>query len=176
MHLTPAYSCTGHFICFRDGIEMIRLQQPNRRYSRGTGVFHADMVFSCTGSSAGLKFIFLKHLLQLSSAFACTHVVCTTCLPVDNSSRYGYSSLSIANISKRTPQNWLVAISFSIFHLGCHFEGFVIKELLLGKRYFIQLLWYTGKLVSGNKVLRVCVICSVLQSWFQLSHFEKRGW
>lgn len=57
-------------------------QETPRRHSRSTWCFHADMVVSCTSLSAVLKFIFLKHLLQLSSAFACTRVFCTKCLPV----------------------------------------------------------------------------------------------
>lgn len=50
------------------------LSQPGG-HSRATKGFHADTVSSCMGLSAVLKFSFLKHLLQLSSAFACTHVL-----------------------------------------------------------------------------------------------------
>lgn len=134
------------------------LSQPGGHPTATKG-FNADTVSSCMGLSAVLKFSFLKHLLQLSSAFACTHVFRHYMFtPIEWFHVCLLLTFHITNISKRIHKNCFVPISLSILILGCHFDGFIIDQLLAARRYFIQFLCYTGKPSSGSKLMGVCVI------------------
>lgn len=121
-------------ICWRGGIEMIGPFQSAGEggNSRATKGFHVYAVSDCTGLSAAVKSSFLKHLLQLSPSFACTHAFMHCMF---------------------TPAEWFCVCLLLAFHtaflkgltgavpwsilLRCHFERFVIDWLLAANRYSI---------------------------------------